>query len=120
MRTGFDARLDGMRRVQLRPAVIAPVGQARSDIGIVMALADRLGLDDAFFDGDVDAGYEHILAGSGVTVQSLRDQPEGVTLPTTVPLRNFESENAAGNPVGFPTPTKKIEIYSEQLHRHGQ
>ena len=39
LRTGFDGSLAGLRRVQLRPAVIAPVGEARSDTDIVLGLA---------------------------------------------------------------------------------
>ena len=56
LRTGFDVSLEGQRRVQLRPAVIAPLGEARSDTDIVLALADRLGLADVMFECSADGG----------------------------------------------------------------
>ena len=42
LRTGFDSSLAGLRLVQLRPPVVAPVGEARSDTDIVLGLAARL------------------------------------------------------------------------------
>ena len=112
LRTGFDASLEGMRRVQLRPAVIAPLGEARSDIAIVLALAERLGLSGLMFDGDVDKGHDHVLAPAGLDVAALRAKPEGVTVAGHVPLRAYRE-------TGFPTPSGRIEIYSEQLLAHG-
>ncbi|WPZ34750.1 molybdopterin-dependent oxidoreductase [Thalassobaculum sp. OXR-137] len=120
LRTGFDASLAGMRQVQLRPAVIAPVGEARSDTDIVLALAERLGLSGAFFDGDADAGHDHVLAGAGLSVERLRASPEGVTVAGEVPLEAHARAGADGVPRGFPTPTRRIEIYRERLHDHGQ
>jgi anaerobic selenocysteine-containing dehydrogenase len=49
LRTGFDASLEGMRRVQLRPPAIAPVGEARSDTDVILDLAGRLGMAKHFF-----------------------------------------------------------------------
>jgi anaerobic selenocysteine-containing dehydrogenase len=68
LRTGFYASLDGLRKLQLRPAVIDPVGQSRSDTDIALALPDRLGLRKVVFDCDVDKGHDHILAPSGLDV----------------------------------------------------
>ncbi len=108
LRTGFDASLDGMRRVQLRPAAIAPLGKARSDTDIALALAGRLGLSDVMFGCDVDQGHAHILAPSGISLEALKANPEGVVLDTHVALRAYEK-------AGFATPTRRLEIYSEQL-----
>jgi anaerobic selenocysteine-containing dehydrogenase len=108
LRNGFDASLDGMRRVQLRPPVIAPVGEARSDTYIALELARRLGLGEVMFDCDEDKGHAHVLAPSGVKLDDLKASPEGVTLPGEVALSAYR-EN------GFATPTKRLEIYSEQL-----
>ncbi|MGC1440271.1 MAG: molybdopterin dinucleotide binding domain-containing protein, partial [Burkholderiaceae bacterium] len=120
LRTGFDASVEGLRRVQLRPAVVTPVGQARSDIDIVLGLAEHLGLSEQFFSGDVNAGYEQILTGSGVGLAALRAQPEGVDVAGSANYRPYAQVGTDDMSVGFPTPSKRIEIYSELLHRHGQ
>lgn len=120
LRTGFDTSLEGMRLVQLRPAVIPPVGQSRSDVDIVLALADRLGMGDRFFDGDADAGHAHALAASGVTLERLRREPGGVRVDGQVPLRAYLQPGPDGSPAGFPTASGRIEVYSERLLAHGQ
>ncbi|QIE44768.1 molybdopterin-dependent oxidoreductase [Pseudohalocynthiibacter aestuariivivens] len=112
LRHGFDATLEGQRRVQLRPAVVAPIGESRSDVVIVMALADRLGMSEIMFDCDVDKGHAHLLVNTGVTIDALRAQPEGVEVPGQVRLRAHETD-------GFATPSGVIEIYSEQIRRTG-
>jgi anaerobic selenocysteine-containing dehydrogenase len=119
LRTGFDVSLDGLRRVQLRPAVIAPTGEAKSDTDIVMALADKLGLGAKMFGLDADAGHNAVLASTGLTVEALRAKPEGVELETQVALDAHE-QIVDGHPRGFPTPTGLIEIYSERLQEIGQ
>ena len=119
LRTGFDASIEGLRRVQLRPAVVSPIGEARSDTDIVLALAGKLGIADLLFDGNADQGHDYVLAPAGVSVAQLREHPEGITLPTQVPYRAFAEQVEDGIPAGFPSPTKKIEIYSEALLEHG-
>jgi anaerobic selenocysteine-containing dehydrogenase len=118
LRTGFDTSLAGLRRVQLRPPVVAPVGAARPDIDIVLALARRLHLRDAFFGCDADRGHDAVLAGTGLTVEELRRHPEGIELDVNVPLEPYAASPASGTR-GFPTPTRLVEIYSEQLAEHG-
>jgi anaerobic selenocysteine-containing dehydrogenase len=119
LRTGFDASLDGLRHVQLRPAVIARIGETRSDTDIVLGLSKRLGLAGAMFDLDTDRGHDVVLAGAGITIADLREKPEGLDVPTSIVLEPFAVETD-GIPRGFPTPTRRIEIYSERLHRIGQ
>lgn len=120
LRTGFDGSLDGLRQVQLRPAVVAPIGEARSDIDIALGLAGRLGLAGQMFDGDVDRGHNHALAPAGLTVDRLRAAPAGVTLPGKVAFRSYADVGNDGVAAGFRTPTKRLEIWSEQFHDHGQ
>jgi anaerobic selenocysteine-containing dehydrogenase len=114
LRTGFDGSLEGLRRVQLRPPVVAPVGEARSDTDIVMALAARLGIADRMFGLDADRGHDAVLAGTGLTVEKLRASPAGMTVegPVRVDAQSIVQD---GHPRGYPTPTGKIEIYSERL-----
>lgn len=120
LRTGFDTSLEGLRRVQLRPPVIAPVGEARPDTDIVLALAGRLGLSDRFFGGSADGGHDHVLSAAGLTVERLRATPEGVVVAGSVALQAHAAAGPDGAPRGFPTPTGRVEVYSERLHVHGQ
>jgi len=115
LRTGFDASLRGLRRVQLRAPVIAPIGDSRPDTDIVLALAARLGLADRFFGCNADRGHDAILAKTGLSVAKLRSVPEGIEIDGTVALEAHARETADGVPQGFPTPTKRVEIYSERL-----
>jgi anaerobic selenocysteine-containing dehydrogenase len=81
LRTGFEVSQAAQSHVQLRRPVAAPRGEARSDLQIVFALAERLGLGEQFWGGDLDAGLRHLLAPSGVTLEQLRATPAGVSLP---------------------------------------
>lgn len=114
LRTGFDGSLDGLRRVQLRPPVVAPIGEARSDTDIAMELAAGLGLDDRMFGLDADRGHNAVLARTGLTVEMLRGSPEGIAVDGAAEV-DAQSIALDGHPRGYPTPTKKIEIYSERL-----
>ncbi|WP_034808742.1 molybdopterin-containing oxidoreductase family protein [Intrasporangium oryzae] len=119
LRVGFEISEAAQSLVQLRTPVAAPRGEARSDIQIVFALADRLGLGEHFFNGDVDAAWQHQLAPSGVTLDQLRADPAGVRVPLTTLHRKY-AEPDGGGPRGFRTPSRRIELYSEVLASHGQ
>ncbi len=126
LRAGFDTSLASMKRVQLRPAVIAPIGEARSDTDIVLGLAERLGMGEQFFGLSVDAGHDVLLAPAGLTVAQLRATPGGVDLAGEVALMAYAQEaggvpaaDAAGRTKGFATPSRRVEIYSETLLDHG-
>lgn len=118
LRAGFDTSLASMKRVQLRPAVIAPIGEARSDTDIVLALAGRLDMGGQFFGLSADAGHDAVLAPAGLSVAQLRCAPGGVELAGKVPLMAY-ARKVDGAPKGFATPSRKVEIYSETLLEHG-
>jgi anaerobic selenocysteine-containing dehydrogenase len=118
LRTGFDVSLEGLRHVQYRTAAVAPVGEAKSDTDIVLGLADRLGFASAMFGLDVDKGHDAVLAATGLTMARLRAEPGGIQVDGPVAL-NAHAALVDGNPRGFPTPTKRIEIYSERLLEAG-
>ena len=118
LRAGFDTSLASLRRVQLRPAVIAPIGEAKSDTDIVLGLAERLGMGEQLFGLSADAGHDTVLAPAGLSVAQLRAAPGGVELAGEVPLMAYAQE-VNGAPKGFATPSRKVEIYSETLLDHG-
>ena len=119
LRVGFGPTQDGEQHVQLRPAVVAPRGEARSDIWIVCELARRLGLGERFWSGDEDAGHRFMLEPTGVTLEQLRENPGGVRTTVEPRFKRYAARGANG-PVGFATPSRRVEIFSAQLQQHGQ
>jgi anaerobic selenocysteine-containing dehydrogenase len=118
LRIGFEVSQEAQSLVQLRRPVHAPRGKARSDLEIVFALATRLGLGAHFWDGDIDAAWRHQLEPSGITLERLRAEPAGITLPLATRYRKH-AEVSDGTPVGFRTPSGKVELLSETLADHG-
>ncbi|MHB9118194.1 MAG: molybdopterin-containing oxidoreductase family protein [Burkholderiales bacterium] len=110
---GFMVSQEADALLQLRQTVVPPRGESRSDAWIAFELAKRLGLDRHFFGGDMEAGLRHILEPSGVTLEQLRAQPQGVRLPLTTRYRAYEEQ-------GFATPSRRVEIYSLALLDIGQ
>ena len=109
-----------MNWAQLRPAVAKPVGESRSDIDIIFALAQPLDLTEQFFGGDLQAGFAYQLAPSQLSAQQLRQSPVGLRANVTTRYRKYSEMNArAGEPKGFDTPTRKIEIYSTAFANAG-
>jgi anaerobic selenocysteine-containing dehydrogenase len=119
LKIGFDISPEAQSLVQLRPAVVAPQGEARSDTDIVFGLARHLGLDAAFWNGDVDAAYRAQLAGSGVSLEELRANPGGMRVPLTTRYAKHSLPDAQGAPRGFATPSRKVELYSQTFLDHG-
>ena len=118
LRVGFEVSEAAQAHVQLRQRVVPPRGEARSDIEIVFDLANRLGLGDRFFGGDVEAAWRHQIAPSGITLEALRAQPHGIRTPVVTRHRKY-AETRDGVPAGFPTPSRRIELYSEEMLDHG-
>jgi anaerobic selenocysteine-containing dehydrogenase len=116
--TDFLVDQQASAHVQLRPAVIEARGESRSDTWIAFALAERLGLGNLFWNGDVDAALRHQLAPSGIALEELRRNPGGLSVKMPTRHRKY-AENADGTPIGFATPSKKVEIYSEVFLDHG-
>ncbi len=112
LKIGFEYSQEAQSLVQLRRPLVAPRGEARSDLQIVFELATRLGLAEHFWDGDIDAAYRHQLEPSGVSLEELRARPEGVRVPLTTRFRKYAE-------TGFATPSRKVELYSATLARHG-
>jgi anaerobic selenocysteine-containing dehydrogenase len=118
LKVGFEINERAQSLVQLRRPVSPPPGETRADIQIIFELATRLGLGEHFFGGDVDAGWRHQLAPSGVTLEQLRAEPAGVSVPLTTRYEKF-AEPDGDRPHGFRTATGTIELFSEELADHG-
>ncbi len=112
LKIGFEYSQEAQSLVQLRQPLVAPRGEARSDLQIVFDLATRLGLGAHFWNGDIEAAFRHQLAPSGVTLEDLRAHPEGVRVPLTTRHRKYAES-------GFATPSQKVELYSATLAAHG-
>jgi len=108
---GFQISQQADALIQLRPVVIPPLGESRSDSWIVFELAKRLGLGEHFFDGDMDAALQHVIELTGLTEAELKAHPEGIKLPLKMEYRKYQQQ-------GFATPSKKLEIFSEQFKRN--
>lgn len=113
LRVGFELNAASQTHVQLRRRFVEPRDEARSDNEIVFDLACRLGMQRDFFDGSLEAGWNHMLAPLGVTVAQLREQPGGISMPLPEREKHYET-------TGFATETGRVELYSALLHRHGQ
>ena len=118
LRVGFEVSEAAQAHLQLRQRVVPPRGEARSDIEIVFDLANRLGLGDRFFGGEVEAAWRHQIAPSGITLEALRAHPRGIRAPVETRHRKY-AETRGGVPVGFRTPSRRIELYSEEMLDHG-
>ncbi len=112
LRIGFDISPAAAEWVQLRPQMVSRRGEGRSDAEIVFALATRMGLDEAFFEGSLERGWDAMLAPLGLDVETLRRQPEGIRIPLQHPTRKFVA-------TGFATRTGLVEIYSELMLQNG-
>ena len=122
LRVGFEIDDAAAAHVQYRPRMVSPRGESRSDNEVVFALATRLGMGDAFFGGDLHAGWNHLLAPTGLSLRQLQAHPGGLALPIDVRERKYAAAypTSAGAVRGFDTPSGRVEVYSETLHRHGQ
>src|SRR5262249_58580104 len=106
--------------VQRRPTVVEPLCERRSDVAIIFELACRLGLGEQFWDGDLAAAYNHVLAPSGLSWEGLEQEPHGVRVPLA-PMRYRKYAEASEGPAprGFRTPTRKAELFSDTFAAHG-
>ena len=116
----FQTTEDTATWVQLRPRVIPPLHESRSDLEILFDLATRLGVGEHFFNGDLEAAFNYQLAPSGLTVQQLREHPVGMRVAAQTHYQKYaELDPQTGRPQGFQTPTRKIEMYSTTFAKAG-
>jgi anaerobic selenocysteine-containing dehydrogenase len=97
--------------VTLRRAVVGPLWESWPDWKFWFELAKRMGYREYFPWDDVEETIEFILKPSGVTLEQLKKNPEGIYF--------FERRYRSYEERGFGTPSKKVEIYSEMLRKYG-
>ncbi|MBN1547191.1 MAG: molybdopterin-dependent oxidoreductase [Syntrophaceae bacterium] len=97
--------------VRIQDQVIASVGESRPNWKIVFDLARRLGLEEEFPWQTAEEAIDYQLEPAGITVAMLREKPDGIMIE---PIKYQKYHDK-----GFPTPSGKIELYSEQLKAHG-
>ena len=119
LKIGFEISAEAQSLIQLRPPVVPPPGEARSDTEIIFDLATRLGLAEQFWNGDIDAAYRHQLGPTGISLERLRATPGGVRVPLETRHTKYAEPDATGTPCGFATPSRKVELYSQTFLEHG-
>ena len=119
LKIGFEIDETTQSLVQFRQAVASPPGEARADIDVIFDLAIRLGLGEHFWDGDIEAAYRYQLSACGLSLEDLRANPGGLHVPLTTEHRQHAKLDANGHALGFPTPSRKIEFWSETFLDHG-
>jgi anaerobic selenocysteine-containing dehydrogenase len=96
----------------LRVPVITPLWESWSDCRFWLELAKRMGYEEDFPWKDDEEVLDHFLKPIGLTVRYLRDEhPTGI-LPLTTHYDEYKKR-------GFPTPSGKVELYSEELEKMG-
>jgi anaerobic selenocysteine-containing dehydrogenase len=120
LRPSLGAGAEMATWAQFREPVVHALHESRSDVAIIFDLATRLGLGEYFFHGDIEAAFNYELAPSGLTVQQLRQHPMGMRARGETRFQKYaEMDAATGQPRGFSTPTRKVEIYSTTFARAG-
>lgn len=98
--------------VQLQKKIIEPLYESKSDVDIVVGLAERLGFGE-YFKGGEEGMIDMIMNHPSLRGTSRESLEKGAYL---LP----EIQEGATFPLNFPTPSKKIELYAEQLIEDGQ
>ncbi|SMY04353.1 Anaerobic selenocysteine-containing dehydrogenase [Brevibacterium aurantiacum] len=119
LKVGFEITQEAVEYIQFRPQMIPSVGQSRPDYIIAIDLARHLGLLDEFFDGDVRAGWAWHLAPTGINLDDLIEGEHSARSQQPVLREKYSTRSETGTVTGFATPTRRVELYSQQLLDHG-
>ena len=92
--------------IRAYPKLIEPPGEARTDAWWITELAKRLGFGEAFWKDEHEV-LDMILAPSGITWEEFKKK------------RILKATPDFKKPGDYKTPSKKIEIYSDQLQKMG-
>jgi len=120
VKRGFPNLLVARTWVQYRPRVIEPLYEARSDLEIIFDLAQRLGLGDKFWNGDIEAAFNDQLKPFGITLADLKKNPGGLSADLPMAYYKYSKvDQETGILKGFKTPSGRIELFSQTFKEHG-
>jgi anaerobic selenocysteine-containing dehydrogenase len=94
--------------------VIPPLGESRTDVDIIISLAEKLGLQDPLLSQGHEMCLDWIFEPSGVKIADIKEHPGGVFLEDRRPTP-YEKYRESG----FPTPSGKMEFTSLVLKEAG-
>lgn len=94
--------------LQLHEPVIPPQGEAKSNFTLFKELAERMGFDDVAFRVTEEEMIKEIVEDIGIDYDELKK-------------KGYVKVGAANNtfPQYIPTPSKKVEFYSERMKKEG-
>jgi anaerobic selenocysteine-containing dehydrogenase len=100
--------------IAMQNQCVSPVGESKSDLDFIFALARRVGLEQYFPWENVTDAFDWELEANNTNVAWLREHPEGYMVKYTADelYRKYEHD-------GFATPSKKIEFFSATLEENG-
>ena len=100
-------------RFYLSNRAIEPVGEAKNDIEIIIDLLKKMGLKDEALENGYEAYMQHILEPSGLTLEELKNHPQGMQGKNLFPpvVKTYES-------APLHTPSGKVELKSLVLERY--
>ena len=90
LKIGFEISPEAQGHVQLRPALLPPLGDSRSDMWIAFQLGIRLGFADLFFHGDIEQAFAYQLAAIPTDIGELRAKPGGVRVPLETRYQKYK------------------------------
>jgi anaerobic selenocysteine-containing dehydrogenase len=105
--------------IQLRPAVASPQHESWPDMKIIFELAKRLGMGDKFWGGNIEAGFNYQFAPSNVTVEELKMHSGIISIDLLMEYKKYNKKGEDNKFLGFSTPSRKIEIYSQTFKDSG-
>jgi anaerobic selenocysteine-containing dehydrogenase len=110
----------GHQHLQYNRPAIAPVGEAKSNWTVMRLLGKAMGFDEPWLRQSSDEVIEEVLTATAATNPRL----SGITLADlqargTVPYSPDPNNDLPFADGDFPTPSGKLEIYSEQLAAQG-
>ena len=120
LKIGFEISPEAQSLIQFRQAVVPPPGEARPDTDIVFDLAGRLGLGAQF----LGRRHRSRLPPSTRRLPASRSSscaPPRAACACRLQTRyaKYAEPDANGEPRGFATPSRKVELYSQTFLDHG-